>query len=69
MKILLDIKDDKADAVLEVLNGLKDVKIIPLTHQKKMNILLGIKEAVEQVMLIKSGNLDGIPARSLLNEL
>jgi hypothetical protein len=68
MKILLDIKDDKASFMMEVLKNFKDVKAKPLTSYKA-GVLEGIKEAVEEVTLIKQGKLKGIPAKELLNEL
>ncbi len=68
MKILLDVKDDKASFMMEVLKNFKDVKAIPLTGYKA-NVLEGLKEAVEEVNLIKKGKLKGIPAKELLNEL
>jgi hypothetical protein len=68
MKIILEIKDEKASFIMEVLKDFKDVKAIPLSNYKA-DVLEGIKEAVEEVNLIKQGKLKGIPARELLNEL
>ncbi|SHN35472.1 hypothetical protein [Mucilaginibacter sp. OK098] len=68
MKIILEIKDEKAPFILEVLRNFKDVKATPLSNYKA-DVLEGIKEAVEEVNLIKQGKLKGIPARELLNEL
>ncbi len=68
MKILLDVKDDKASFMLEILKNFKDVKRKPLTNYKA-NVLEGLKEAVDEVNLIKKGKLKGIPAKELLNEL
>jgi hypothetical protein len=68
MKIILDVKDTKASFMMEVLKNFKDVKATPLTNYKA-DILEGIKEAVEEVKLIKRGQLKGIPAKDLLNEL
>ena len=68
MKIILDVKDNKASFMLEVLKNFKDVKARPLTNYKA-DVLEGIKEAVEEVNLIKQGKLKGIPAKDLLNEL
>ncbi len=68
MKIILEVKDNKASFMLEVLKNFKDVKARPLTNYKA-DILEGIKEAVEEVKLIKQGKLKGIPAKDLLNEL
>lgn len=68
MKVILDIKDDRAPFIMEVLKNLKDVKTKPLTAYKA-EVLEGIKEAIEEVRLIKQGKLKGISAKELLNEL
>jgi hypothetical protein len=68
MKIILDVKDEKASFMMEVLKNFKDVKAKPLTNYKA-EVLEGIKEAIEEVKLIKQGKLKGIPAKELLNEL
>lgn len=68
MKVILDIKDEKASFMMEVLKNFKDVKAKPITNYKA-DILEGLNEAVEQVKLIKQGKLKGIPAKDLLNEL
>jgi hypothetical protein len=68
MKVLLDIQDDKAPALLEVLKGLSYVKTKNVSD-KKAEFLQGLKEAVEEVKLIKAGKLKGRPAKELLDEL
>jgi len=68
MKVLLDIKDQKADFVMELLNSLSFVKAEPLTPYKA-EVLQGVKESVEEMQLIKAGKLQGIPAKDLLNEI
>jgi len=68
MKIILDVKDEKASFMMEVLKNFKGVKATQLTGHKA-DVLEGIKEAVEEVKLIKQGKLKGIPAKDLLNEL
>lgn len=68
MKVLLDIKDDKASFMMEVLKNFKDVKAKPISGYKA-DIFEGINEAVEQVKQIKQGRLKGINAKDLLNEL
>lgn len=68
MKILLDIKDNKALHLLEVLKGLSYVKTKKLTEEKAI-LMKEIKEAVEELNLIKKGKLKGIPAKRLLDEL
>ena len=68
MKILLDIKDNKASFVMELLNSLSFVKAKPLSDEKD-ELISSIKQSVKELNLIKQGKLKGIPARELLNEL
>ena len=68
MKVLLDIKDDKASFMMEVLKNFKDVKAKPISGYKA-NILEGINEAVEQVKKINEGRIKGINPRDLIDEL
>lgn len=67
MKLILDVKDDKASFMIEVLKNFKDVKVKPPTNYKA-GVLEGVKEAVEEVKLIKQGKLKGIPAKDLIFE-
>jgi hypothetical protein len=68
MKLILDIKDDKAAFIIELLSNFKFVKAKPLTPYKA-EVLEGLKEAVEQVNLDKQGKIELKPARELLDEL
>ena len=68
MKILLDIKDNKADFVLELLADLKYVKTKTLSPYKA-EILEGLRDAVEEVKLAKAGKLKLKKASELLDEL
>lgn len=68
MKVLLDIKDSKASSLLEVLRGLSYVKTITLSDEKAL-LISEIKEAVEEMKLIRAGKKQGRDARELLNEL
>lgn len=68
MKVLLDIQDNKALYLLEVLKGLSYVKTKTISNEKAQ--LIGeIKEAVENLQLIKQGKLKSRSAKELLNEL
>jgi hypothetical protein len=74
MKIMLEIKDSKADFVMELLNNLSFVKASPLSPNKKISpykkkVLSGLKQAVKEMHLIKQGKLKGIPVKELINEL
>ncbi len=68
MKVLLDIEDNKVAFIMELLNNFKFVKAEPLTPYKG-EVIHGIKQAVEEMKLIKEGKLRATPAEDLLNEL
>ena len=68
MKVLLDIKDNKADFIMELLKSFSFVKTKPLTPAKAQ-VLEDLKKSVEEMTLIKAGKLKGIPAKNLLDEL
>ena len=68
MKLILEIKDSKAEFVLELLNSLSFVKAKPITDEKAQ-LLEEIKEAVENLNMVKKGKLKARSARELLNEL
>ncbi|MCG3167559.1 MAG: hypothetical protein POELPBGB_03352 [Bacteroidia bacterium] len=68
MKLLLDVKDDKAAFVMEVLKNFSFVKTQTITPAKAQ-LINEIKEAVENMKLVKKGKLKARPARDLINEL
>lgn len=68
MKVLLDIKDAKAPFVMELLQNLPFVKAKTLTPYKA-KVLEDLKEAVEEMKLIKAGKLKARNAEDLFNEL
>ena len=68
MKLLLDIPDNKATALLEVLKGLTFVKTKKLTDSKA-TILSDLREAVEEMKLIKSKKKKARNAEDFLNQL
>jgi hypothetical protein len=68
MKVLLDIKDSKALYLLEVLKGLSYVKTTPISNEKAL-LIEEIKEAVDNLKLVKAGQLKARSAKELLNEL
>jgi len=68
MKVLLDIKDNKALHLMEVLKSLPYVKTKTISKEK--SLLIGeIKEAVEELNLIKAGKKQARNAEEFLNEL
>ena len=68
MKVLLDIKDTKAQFVMELLKSFSFVKAKTLTPYKA-NVLEGIKEAVDEMKLVKAGKLKARNAEDLFHEL
>jgi len=67
MKVLLDIEDEKAPSLLEVLNGLPYVTTEEV--DEKQQLIQEIKEAVEELNLIKAGKLEAPDMEDFLNEL
>lgn len=68
MKVLLDIKDEKAAFIMELLRNFKFVKAKTLTPQKA-EVLEGLKDAFEEVKEIKAGNKKSQPLGEFLDEL
>ncbi len=68
MKVLLDIKDHKADFVLELLSNFSCVKTQKLS-EPKAHVLVELKEAVENMKLVKNGKMKARPVKKLLGEL
>lgn len=68
MKVLLDIKDNKAKHLLEVLKGLPYVKTKQLTDAKAQ-LMSEIREAVEEMKQIRAGKKQARDAEDFLNEL
>lgn len=68
MKVLLDIPDNKANSLMEVLKSISYVKAKTLTDNKAM-LLKEMREAVEEMRLIKSGKKKAKNAEDFLNEL
>lgn len=68
MKVLLDIKDTKASFVMEVLKNFPFVKAKPITPPKAQ-LMEEIKEAVEELKLVKAGKKKARNAEDFLHEL
>jgi hypothetical protein len=68
MKILLDIPDDKATSLIEVLNSIPYIKTQTLTDEKAL-LIEEIKESITNLNLVRKGKLKAIEAKNLLNEL
>ena len=68
MKILLDIPDNKASSLMDVLKSIRHVKATQLTDEKAK--LMGeIREAVEEMKLIRVGKKKARNAEDFLKEL
>ena len=68
MKILLDIKDEKAPFIMELLKNFSFVKAKLLT-EGKAQLTEDIKEAVQEMTLVRSGKKKAHNAEDFLNEL
>ena len=68
MKVLLDIKDNKAMHLMEVLKGLSYVKAKTISNEKAL-LMEEMKEAVENLALARKGKLKLKTARQLYNDL
>lgn len=68
MKVLLEIDDNKATHLLEVLKGLSYVKAKMISDEKAL-LMEEIKEAVENLALVREGKIKARPAKDLLDEL
>ncbi len=69
MKILLDIQDNKASFFMEVLKNFAFVKKATQISNTKANLIQDIREAVEELNLVRKGKLEARNAEDLINEL
>jgi hypothetical protein len=68
MKVLVEIKDNKGEFILELLNNFSFVKAKAISPAKA-KLIEEIKEAVENLNLISEGKLKARPAKDLLHEI
>ena len=68
MKILLDIPDNKASSFLDVIRSISYVKAKMLTDTKA-KLIEEIREAVEEMKLIRAGKKKARNAEDFLKEL
>jgi len=68
MKILLEIPDNRAVSFMDVLNSISYVKATPLT-EAKAKLLSEMKDAIDEIKLIKKGKKTGHNAEDFINEL
>lgn len=68
MKLILDIKDDKAPFFMDVLKNFKFVKAEPLSS-RKAEVYDAVQQAVKEMNDILEGKLEARDATEFLNEL
>ena len=68
MKVLIDIPDNKAAFFMELLKSISYVKAKPITDEKAL-LMSEIKEAVDEMKLIRAGKKKARNAEDFLNEL
>jgi len=68
IKLLVEIKDEKAGFVMELLNNFKFVKTKTLTPTKAQ-LLQELKEAIDEMNEIKAGKKKARNAEDVLKEL
>ncbi len=71
MKIVLDIKDNKVEYILQMLKQYSFVKVKPVVDKKaaKAKFLKELGEAVKEVNLHKEGKIQLKSAKEFLDEL
>ncbi len=71
MQILIDIKDSKAEFIINWLKQYSFVKIKPVSPKKaaKAQFLDEIEESVAFMKKVSEGKTEGRPAKELLDEL
>lgn len=68
MKVLLDIPDNKAASLMDVLKSISYLKAKQLTDVKAL-LMQEIREAVEEMKLIRAGKKKARNAEDFLHEL
>ena len=68
MKVLIDIPDNKAPFFWELLENFSFIKAKTITPAKA-ELIEDIKQAVDNLNLVKQGKLQARPAKDLLNEI
>lgn len=68
MKVLLDIQDNKADFIMELLRSFSFVKAETISP-KKVSFLKDLKSSMEEVTMAKKGKIKLKSADQLLDEL
>ncbi|MFT3883930.1 MAG: hypothetical protein QM724_00435 [Flavobacteriales bacterium] len=72
MRLVVDVKDSKAELLLKFLRTLSYVKVERAPSEasaEKEAIIASVRQAVEEMKLVKAGKLKGRPVQELLDEL
>ncbi|HET7361189.1 MAG TPA: hypothetical protein VFI78_04575 [Salinimicrobium sp.] len=69
MKILLEIKDSKVPFFMEVLKNFSFIKNAEPISNVKAELMQDIREAVEELKLVREGKLEARNAEDLIDEL
>ncbi len=69
MKVLLEVKDNKVAFFLEIIKNFSFVKEVKTISDAKADLIQDIKEAVEELKLVRDGKLIARNAEDLTNEL
>jgi hypothetical protein len=69
MQLLLEIEDNRASFVLELLGQLKGVNATPIVNQEVQLLKAEIQEAVANLNLIKQGKMKSKSLNALLDGL
>ena len=68
MKLILEIQDNKAQFFLELIKNFSFVKAKPITPEKAL-LMEEVKEAVDNLNMVKKGEIEAKPLNNLLDEL
>jgi len=69
-QVTLQIQDNKLPLFLELASNLKFIKKVEVEQEPtKLEILHGLRDAVEELNLINAGKKKAVPLKDFLNEL
>jgi len=68
MKVIIEIDNEKAVHLMAILQDLDYVTIQEVSDEKEV-LISEIKEAIENLNLVKAGQLSARPVKELLDEL
>ncbi|MBL0126811.1 MAG: hypothetical protein IPP83_05000 [Flavobacteriales bacterium] len=69
MKLILEIPDNKAELMLDILNSLSFVKTAETLSPAKAQRIANIKDAVRELILIKKGQKKPVLLKDVLDEI